>query len=96
MRNFHSLTRKKQNIIREEYKNKYNKEYSYSIRLFILYTIFGVFSIVGLTVLLYYDLMLGSIIFCLSLIFLVIVLYFLSLSNRKFYRFLNKKGYTYK
>lgn len=96
MKKFHSLSAKEQDKIRRDYKNKYKKSYDYSIRLFILYVILGVFSVIGLYILLYIDVMLGSILLTMSFILLGIDLYFLNKSNDKFYRYLKKKGYVYK
>ena len=96
MKKFHSLSSKEQNKIRRDYKNKCKKEYNYSIKLFILYVILGILSIIGMYLLLYTDVMIGSILLTMSLILLGIDLYFLNKSNNSFYRYLKKKGYIYK
>lgn len=96
MKKFHSLSSKEQNKIRRDYKNKCKKEYNYSIKLFILYVILGILSIIGMYSLLYIDVMIGSILLTMSLILLGIDLYFLNKSNNSFYRYLKKKGYIYK
>lgn len=96
MKKFHSLSSKEQNKIRRDYKNKCKKEYNYSIKLFILYVILGILSIIGMYLLLYIDVMIGSILLTMSLILLGIDLYFLNKSNNSFYRYLKKKGYFYK
>lgn len=96
MRKFHSLPPDEQDVIRRDYKNKYNREYRYSIHLFILYVFFGILSIFGLFLFFYYDVMLGSILFTLGIIFLFIDFYFLNKSNEAFYRYLKKRGYLYK
>lgn len=96
MKKFHSLSSKEQNKIRRDYKNNCKKEYNYSIKLFILYVILGILSIIGMYLLLYIDVMIGSILLTMSLILLGIDLYFLNKSNNSFYRYLKKKGYIYK
>ncbi len=92
MKSFRALDSKKQNDIRREYKNKCSQEYKYSIHLFILYTILGICSLIGL-ILIFFAPYTGAIIFITSLIGTGISLYFLSLSNQNFYKFLAKKGY---
>lgn len=90
---FHELSNKEQNKIRKEYKDTCYNSYIYSIRLYILYSILGAFVLIGLGILLFKDVMLGSLIFTISLIFMFITLYFLYLSNDQFYRFLKRKGF---
>ncbi len=90
MESFRSLDKNKQNDIRREYKNKCPKEYRYSIHLFILYTIFGIASLLGL-VITYFEPYVGMILFLTSFIGAGIVLYFLSLSNNNFFKFLKTK-----
>ncbi|MGN1370836.1 MAG: hypothetical protein ACI4XM_00945 [Candidatus Coprovivens sp.] len=92
---FHELSNCKQNDIRREYKLLCKDSYNYSIRLYVLYVILGILSIIGLIISLYIDLMIGSIIFVLSFILMIINIYFLNLSNKSFYKFLKKKGYKY-
>jgi len=96
MRVFHDLSNKEQDDIRRIYRDNCNMEYRYSINLFIIYVILGICSILGLIVLFFVDLLVGSVIFTMSLILLGIDLYFLYLSNNNFYRFLKKKGFIYK
>lgn len=90
MESFKRLDKNKQNELRNEYKNKFPKEYRYSIHLFILYTIFGIASLLGL-VITYFELYIGMILFIIALCGTVIVLYFLYLSNNNFYKFLKRK-----
>ncbi len=92
---FHNLSKIEQNNIRREYKEKCKKDYNYSIRLYILYTILGFLTLVGVIILLYKDIMIGSLILVISLIFMIIDIYFLYRSNYKFYYFLKRKGYIY-
>lgn len=92
---FHKLSKEKQNDIRREYKEKWSVEYNYSIRLYIIYVILGVFTIIGLSIALFIDFMVGSLIFTMALILMIIVIYFLYRSNYNFYRFLKRKGYKY-
>lgn len=91
MKSFKNLDANKQQGIRREYKNKCSREYKYSIHLFILYTILGIVSLLGL-ILICFDTMVGSIVFITSFILVGIVLYFLNRSNNNFYKFLKKKG----
>lgn len=92
---FHSLTSKEQNEIRREYKESCKNDYDYSIRLYIIYVVLGILTLIGFVIMFFIDLMLGSIIFSLGLILMIIVIYFLDRSNEKFYKFLKRKGYRY-
>ena len=92
---FHDLSKEEQNNIRREYKEKCSRDYNYSIRLYILYVILGIITLLGTIIALYLDVMIGSLIFLLGFIFMIIVIYFLDLSNNKFYRFLKRKGFKY-
>ena len=90
MKSFSELDSNKQDELRREYRDNYAKEYRYSIHLFILYTILGIVSLVGLIVI-FYEPYIGTILFVTSFILTGIVLYFLCLSNQNFYNFLKKK-----
>lgn len=92
---FHELSKIEQDNIRREYKMTCYREYNYSIRLYILYVILGIESILGLIIALYLDVMLGSILFVLGIIFMIITIYFLNLSNNNFYKFLKKNNLEY-
>lgn len=92
---FHELSKAEQDNIRREYKEKCSREYNYSIRLYILYVILGIITLISLVIALYLDTMLGSILFILGIIFMLITIYFLNLSNNSFYRFLKRKGFKY-
>lgn len=91
---FHDLSYKEQNEIRRKYKNECYKDYSYSIKLYVLYVILGIGALSGLFVLLI-DLFLGLLIFILCFIMMIINIYFLKLSNDKFFRYLKKHNYLY-
>lgn len=90
MKSFRELDSNKQDELRREYRDNYAKEYRYSIHLFILYTILGIVSLIGLIVI-FYEPYIGTILFVTSFILTGIVLYFLCLSNQNFYNFLKKK-----
>ncbi len=90
MKSFSELDSNKQNELRREYRDKYEAEYRYSIHLFILYTILGIASLIGL-ILIFIEPYMGTVLFLTSFIGDVIVLYFLYLSNQNFYKFLKKK-----
>lgn len=92
---FHELSKAEQDNIRREYKEKCSREYNYSIRLYILYVILGIITLISLVIALYLDTMLRSILFVLGIIFMLITIYFLNLSNNSFYRFLKRKGFKY-
>ena len=92
---FHELSKVEQDNIRREYKRIYLREYEYSIRLYILYVILGITTLIGLIIALYLDTMLGSVLFTLGIILMIITIYFLNLSNNSFYRFLKRKGFKY-
>ena len=92
---FHELSKVEQDNIRREYKEKCSREYNYSIKLYILYVILGIITLISLVIALYLDTMLGSILFVLGIIFMLITIYFLNLSNNSFYRFLKRKGFKY-
>ena len=92
MKSFSELDSNKQDELRREYRDNYAKEYRYSIHLFILYTILGIASLIGL-ILIFIEPYMGTILFVTSFILTGIVLYFLCLSNQNFYKFLAKKGY---
>ncbi len=92
---FHELSKVEQDNIRREYKEKCSREYNYSIKLYILYVILGIITLISLVIALYLDTMLGSILFVLGIIFMMITIYFLNLSNNSFYRFLKRKGFKY-
>ena len=90
MKSFSELDSNKQDELRREYRDNYAKEYRYSIHLFILYTILGIASLIGL-ILIFIEPYMGTVLFLTSFIGDVIVLYFLYLSNQNFYKFLKKK-----
>ena len=90
MKSFSELDSNKQNELRREYRDKYEAEYRYSIHLFILYTILGIASLIGL-ILIFIEPYMGTVLFLTSFIGDVIVLYFLYLSNQNFYKFLKRK-----
>ena len=90
MKSFSELDSNKQDELRREYRDNYAKEYRYSIHLFILYTILGIASLIGL-ILIFIEPYMGTVLFLTSFIGDVIVLYFLYLSNQNFYRFLKRK-----
>lgn len=92
---FHELSKVEQDNIRREYKRICLREYEYSIRLYILYVILGITTLIGLIIALYLDTMLGSVLFTLGIILMIITIYFLNLSNNSFYRFLKRKGFKY-
>lgn len=91
---FHKLNCKEQNVIRKQYKKECYKEYRYSINLYILYVILGLLSLGGL-LFCYINLLWGMVIFALSFIFMIVVIYFLMRSNYNFYKYLNSIGYVY-
>lgn len=90
MKSFSELDSNKQDELRREYRDKYEAEYRYSIHLFILYTILGIASLIGL-ILIFIEPYMGTVLFLTSFIGDVIVLYFLYLSNQNFYKFLKRK-----
>lgn len=96
MKKFHSLSAEEQNAIRRDYKETHYQEYRYSIHLFLLYVFLGIVSLLGLLIFCYQDIMIGSVLFVLGIIFLFIDFYFLNKSNEPFYRYLKKRGYLYK
>ena len=89
-RYFNNLSNEDKDKLRREYRSTYFKEYCYSIRLFILQSILGGISCLGL-IIMFFDSMLGILLFTISFIFVLIVTYFLNLSNKPFYNFINKK-----
>ena len=90
MKSFSNLDKDKQDELRREYKRTYLKEYQYSIHLFILYTILGICSLLGLFII-FFESYIGTILFLTSFIGTGIVLYFLYRSNQNFYKFLKRK-----
>jgi uncharacterized membrane protein len=92
---FRSLSPENQDKLRREYRINNRDHYSYSILLFIIFSIFGALIIFGLLALIL-DVMIGSLLVVLSLIGFIISGYFLYRSNDKFVRFLKRKGYKYK
>ena len=90
---FRNLPKIRQDKLRREYRSKHFKEYSYSIRLFILQILLGILSLSGL-IIMFFRPMSGLLIFTTSFIFLLIGYYFLELSNYAFYKFIhNKRNY---
>lgn len=91
---FHELPGREQDAIRRKYKEECSKSYKYSIHLFILYVILGILSVLGL-LLVSYNFILGLLVFTISFILLIVVLYFLKLSNRNFIKYLKKNNMIY-
>lgn len=87
---FNSLSKEEKDKLRREYRSTYFKDYCYSIRLYILQSILGAFSVLGL-IIMFFDNMVGILLFSINFIFILIVVYFLNLSNKPFYEFINKK-----
>lgn len=88
---FNNLDNKEKDKLRREYRATCFKEYRYSIHLFITQSVLGGVACFGLLVLLLWSKFLGSLIFVISFIFVLITTYFLNLSNKSFYEFINKK-----
>lgn len=91
---FHDLSFKEQNEIRRKYKKECYKDYRYSIKLYILYVILGIIALGGLAITIV-NYFLGLLIFTISFIMMIINIYFLKLSNLKFFKFLKKNNYKY-
>ncbi len=91
---FHELSSKEQDEIRRKYKRECSKDYKYSIHLYIIYVILGILSVLGIG-LVYYDFMMGLVLFTISFILMGIVVYFLYLSNKNFIRFLKRINMKY-
>lgn len=92
---FHELSKQEQNNIRRKYKEECKNDYDYSIRLYVIYSVLGFFVLLGLIIMLFKDVMIGSLIFVISLILMIIDVYFLYRSNYVFFRFLKRNGYIY-
>lgn len=92
MKKFSSLDKEEQDKIRREYREKYYDDYRYSIKLFCCYLAFCILDIVSLLFTFFGELYVGSFFFLTFFIGTFICMYFLELSNKKFYRFLKKKG----
>lgn len=91
---FHELSCKEQNDIRRKYKEECNREYRYSINLYILYVILGIICVIGLFVC-FLNILWGMVIFTLGIILMIIDIYFLKRSNDSFYKYLKSIGYVY-
>ena len=87
---FKKLSKEEKDQIRRTYRSTCFEEYCYSIRLFILQSILGGIATFGL-IIMFIDKMLGCLIFTTSFIFVGITTYFLNLSNKPFYDFIEKK-----
>ena len=92
---FRSLNAENQDKLRREYRAKYREHYNYSILLFIMFSVLGALMLLGLLTCIL-DVMVGMLLFVLSLIGFIISAYFLYRSNDKFVRFLRRKGHKYK
>lgn len=91
MKQFHKLSKEEQNDIRISYKKSHNKDYRYSINLFIVYVVLGIFGLLGLIYFLIYGDLLGIYIYFGSFIGLIVLVIMLNQSNKSFYKYLNNK-----
>jgi hypothetical protein len=91
MKKFHKLSKKEQNEIRSSYKKTHNKDYRYSINLFIVYVVVGIAGLLGLIYFLLYGNKNGIYIYIGSFILLIGLVLLLNQSNQSFYKYLNNK-----
>ena len=91
MKEFHKLSKEEQNKIRLSYKKSHNKEYRYSINLFIIYVVLGILGLLSLLYFLLYGNKYGIYIYLGSFLLLIILVQLLNQSNQSFYKYLNNK-----
>ena len=91
LKEFHKLTKDKQQDLRKEYRSKHKKEYQYSIRLFIVYSVIGIVGLLGLFVHFTYGDIKGLYIYTFAFFALIICIYLLNKSNEPFFKFLKNK-----
>ena len=91
MKEFHKLSKEEQNEIRASYKKSHKKDYRYSINLFIVYVVIGIFGILGLVYFLLYGSRNGIYIYLVSFLLLIAFVILLNMSNQSFYKYLNNK-----
>ena len=91
---YFDLSKDKQNELINAFKKKYPLRYNSYNRSFILFIIFGITTILSLGIV-FYDLMLGAIVFLISFLAMLVSLYFYKLANYNFVKFLKRNRIMY-
>lgn len=91
---YFDLSKDKQNELINQFKKKYPLRYRYYNRTFMLFIIFGITTILSLGIV-FYDFMLGAIVFLINFLAMLVSLYFFKLANYNFVKFLKRKKIRY-
>ena len=91
---YFSLSKDKQRELLNIFKKKNPLRYKSLNRTYIIYILFSIFTILSLGIV-FFDLMLGAIVFAISFIAMLISLYFYKLAEESYIKFLKRKKINY-